>query len=75
MDIAPTVLYLCGVAVPEHMDGSARVDVLDPSFVNQHPLQTAPPDPMPLSPKEFELGGAPLDEEITQELRELGYVE
>jgi predicted AlkP superfamily phosphohydrolase/phosphomutase len=44
-DVAPTVLYLLGFAVPESMSGRVRTDVLDPAFVARHPVRRLPDGP------------------------------
>lgn len=36
-DIAPTVLYLMGLPIPEEMDGEPLLDALDPAYVSNNP--------------------------------------
>ncbi len=38
-DLFPTLLYLFGLGVPEDRPGGARLDLFDPSFVNDNPLR------------------------------------
>ena len=38
IDIAPTILHLLSVPVPEDMDGSVLVDAFRPEFLDEHPL-------------------------------------
>jgi len=38
IDLAPTILYLMGVAVPEDMDGVALTDCLEPGFLADNPV-------------------------------------
>jgi len=39
IDLAPTLLHLFGVAVPEDMDGSVLVDAFRPEFLAEHPVK------------------------------------
>jgi predicted AlkP superfamily phosphohydrolase/phosphomutase len=39
MDLAPTVLYLLGQAVPNEMDGHVLIDIIDEEFKAQHELR------------------------------------
>ena len=41
MDMAPTLLYLLDVAVPEGMDGSVLADILDPAYVVANPVRVS----------------------------------
>ena len=72
-DLAPTLLYLLGVAVPEDLDGRVLTQALDPDLVAAHPVryrpqETAPaPVGQPLSPADEDL--------VLRRLRDLGYVE
>jgi predicted AlkP superfamily phosphohydrolase/phosphomutase len=72
LDIAPTVLHLLGVSVPEDMDGRVLSEVLDPSVQSpeireQVPVSNGHPD-----------GGSGYSEEdealIQQRLSDLGYL-
>jgi predicted AlkP superfamily phosphohydrolase/phosphomutase len=74
-DVAPTVLYLMGLPIPEDMDGRPLLDALDPDFVKDRPV-------------EYEHGAAPsepavpeavfTEEEsqmIEERLKSMGYIE
>ncbi|MBN1483087.1 MAG: alkaline phosphatase family protein [Chloroflexia bacterium] len=73
-DVAPTVLYLLGLPVPEDMDGRVLEETLDPGYRRAHPIQQGPPvggesqaaGPSPYSEQEVD--------EIAERLRGLGYV-
>jgi predicted AlkP superfamily phosphohydrolase/phosphomutase len=39
VDMAPTLLHLLGLPVPDDMDGTVLLDALDPAFVEAHPVQ------------------------------------
>jgi hypothetical protein len=72
-DVAPTILYLLGVPVSRELPGRARTDLVDPSFVSRVPVRsldtygrrTIGPRPP---------GSTPLDQEMLERLRSLGYV-
>ncbi|HEX7485520.1 MAG TPA: alkaline phosphatase family protein [Vicinamibacterales bacterium] len=72
-DVAPTILYLLGVPVSRELPGRPRTDLVDPSFVSRVPVRaldtygrrTIGPRPP---------GSAPLDQEMLERLRSLGYV-
>jgi predicted AlkP superfamily phosphohydrolase/phosphomutase len=71
-DVAPTVLALLGIPVPEDMDGRPLVELLDPAFRDRHPVRT-------VSSYEHEDrrrsgADAAADEEFLEQLRALGYV-
>jgi predicted AlkP superfamily phosphohydrolase/phosphomutase len=39
IDVAPTLLYLMGVPIPDDMDGAVLVDILDRDYVGSHPVR------------------------------------
>jgi arylsulfatase A-like enzyme len=39
-DIAPTVLYLLGIPVPDDMDGRVLREAIDEGYVSQNPVRT-----------------------------------
>jgi predicted AlkP superfamily phosphohydrolase/phosphomutase len=39
VDMAPTLLHLLGLPVPDDMDGMVLLDALDPAFVATHPVR------------------------------------
>jgi predicted AlkP superfamily phosphohydrolase/phosphomutase len=72
-DVAPTILHLADVAVPDDMDGHILRECMRPGYVSQPCLRSKPPalteppvPPATLSPEEEEV--------ITARLRSLGYV-
>ncbi len=71
IDLAPTILHLAGLPIPESMDGQVIQDIFETDFLRDHPPQTGPDLPAPhpaqaLSPAE--------NEAIADRLRGLGYL-
>jgi len=72
-DIAPTVLYAMGLAVPLSMDGHPLQAAFTDEFAKRHPLcyEKEPMAGASLSPS----GYTPDEEELVrQRLRDLGYI-
>lgn len=73
LDVAPTTLYLLGVPISNEFAGRPLLDSLRPDFIERHPVREvasygryaadAPPGE-----------GAPLDREMMERLRSLGYI-
>src|SRR5262249_41578021 len=71
LDVAPTILHLLGVPVPDDMDGRVLSEVLDPAYTSAHPEAAAAPRlevPVPSAYTDDE------DAEIQQRLADLGYL-
>jgi predicted AlkP superfamily phosphohydrolase/phosphomutase len=72
-DIAPTVLHLTGLPVPEYMDGRVMTSALEPAFLTEHPVRmSAGPLPSCASVPTDERAD---EEQITARLRSIGYIE
>ena len=73
-DIAPTVLHLLGLPVPDDMDGRVAAECLSEEFMAGHPVQTASASSKPGREGE---GFASTDDEalIRQRLAGLGYLD
>ena len=73
MDVAPTLLHLLGIPVPDDMDGHVLSDALEPDWLAQHPIvhQAVEPDS-----DASQISGYSEDEEtqIKERLRALGYL-
>ena len=71
-DIAPTVLYLMGEAVPDSMDGVVLEDIVAPEYRKAHEIEYVSADGHPGESPE---GRSDEDTEIIKRrLRELGYL-
>jgi predicted AlkP superfamily phosphohydrolase/phosphomutase len=74
VDVAPTLLYLMGEAVPADLEGRVLVEALSPEL-----LDGRPPEYDDAAPAEFEPERAELEEEgaaeVERRLRGLGYLE
>jgi predicted AlkP superfamily phosphohydrolase/phosphomutase len=74
VDVAPTLLYLMGEAVPADLEGRVLVEALSPEV-----LDARPPEYDDAAPAEFEPERAELEEEgaaeVERRLRGLGYLE
>ena len=72
-DIAPTLLALFGVPVPNDMDGQVAANMLPTAFWSEHPIRRVP------SYERADLrtkvdSTADMDEEVLDRLRALGYI-
>lgn len=71
IDLAPTILHLAGLPIPESMDGQVIQDIFEPEFLQKHPPQTGPD--LPASHPDQRLSPAE-NEAIADRLRGLGYL-
>jgi predicted AlkP superfamily phosphohydrolase/phosphomutase len=77
IDLAPTILYLMGLPIPDDMDGQVIVDAIEPCFMEKCPPEGASAKP------EAAMNAAPPHQSYTEEeqvevqkrLRDLGYIE
>jgi len=72
-DVAPTVLALLGIPVPEDMDGRVAVEFFEPSFWRKHPVRRVSSYERPVSYGE-DSGPKVTDDKVLEQLRALGYV-
>jgi arylsulfatase A-like enzyme len=76
LDITPTILALYGLPVASDMDGKVLVDAIAPAFLKAHPVQRvetyekAAAD----STGSKEPATSPVDEQVREQLRSLGYL-
>lgn len=72
VDIAPTILYLLGLPVPEDTDGKVNLDAITSREIEQRPIETIPSySPLRRSGELF----LEDSEAIRERLRALGYVD
>lgn len=70
IDIAPTVLYLLGLPIPDDADGQVLTHLIEPST-----LQSAPPRYRHPRQVESKHEADTEDRELTERLRQLGYID
>jgi type I phosphodiesterase/nucleotide pyrophosphatase len=79
LDVTPTVLAILGLPVARDMEGRVLEEILDPSFLAAHPVESIPSyEPLIdrkaiLAAARAEVDGA--DEEKQEMLRSLGYIQ
>lgn len=72
MDLAPTALHLLGVALPSEMDGKVLEGALEPGYLAECPVTSAPASPDPATAR-----GTVSQEDLAkmrEHLRGLGYL-
>jgi predicted AlkP superfamily phosphohydrolase/phosphomutase len=71
LDIAPTLLFAAGLPVAEDFAGEARTELFSSEFLLAHPLRTVPTWG---SMEGWNALASPVDEQLIEELRALGYL-
>ncbi len=74
-DITPTVLALLGEPVGRDMDGYVLIDVLDDAFLESNPVEYIETHERPGETQDGEPMTSPVDDEIKERLRSLGYID
>jgi predicted AlkP superfamily phosphohydrolase/phosphomutase len=76
IDVAPTVLYLMGIPVPDDMDGRVLVEALDEQFLEANPIEFEAVDPdVEADAAETQRGFTQDESElIAKRLQALGYI-
>jgi predicted AlkP superfamily phosphohydrolase/phosphomutase len=76
IDVAPTILYLMGLPIPDDMDGKPLLEALEPDFVAAHPprYEHKKPEGRPQAAAAAAFTAAEADL-IEERLKALGYVE
>jgi hypothetical protein len=78
LDVTPTILALLGMPVADDMDGRVLAEAIEPAFLAKHPVErTATYEPENGSgvTEGQEPIESPLDEEVRERLRALGYID
>ena len=73
VDIAPTLLYALGLPISDELPGRPALDVFATEFVSRFPVRKVPSYGAPNAAAAVRRG-QPLDEEMIERLRSLGYV-
>jgi hypothetical protein len=72
-DVAPTILYALGLPHSRELQGRPMVDMFHPMHVERYPVREVATYGRPSAPS-APRSGQPLDEEMIERLRSLGYV-
>ena len=75
IDLAPTILYALGVAIPEDMDGRVLEEAFHPSYLKAHPTCHAPKRSSGPLEREEEAYSDEEIERMQEHLRGLGYLD
>jgi predicted AlkP superfamily phosphohydrolase/phosphomutase len=75
IDVAPTILHLLGEPVPEHMDGRVLEEALDSDFRERCPVRSSQSELQTVDNDPVAALSAEEEEDITERLRNLGYME
>ena len=73
LDVAPTILHALGVPIARDLDGHVLDALFDPGFLTRHPVRSVETYGL-LGALSAERSGTPLDQEMIDRLRSLGYV-
>jgi hypothetical protein len=73
VDVAPTLLYALGVPISVELEGNPLLGVFRPEFVSSYPVRRVASYGAPNAPSAVRRG-QPLDDEMIERLRSLGYV-
>ncbi len=73
-DVAPTVLAVMGIPVPDDMDGRVLAETIESTHLTQHPVESVASYESLLGDRKQETG-SPMDESIREQLKSLGYIE
>jgi hypothetical protein len=74
LDVTPTVLALMGLPIGADMDGRVLKTVFRDGFLQEHPLRSIPTYDLNVQADDAPIE-SPMDEEIMDRLRALGYIE
>ena len=73
-DVAPTILHMAGLPIPSYMDGRVMVDLFDSDF-KHHPPQIINIEPVQQSGEATQVFSEKETEEISEQLKSLGYMD
>lgn len=75
LDVTPTVLALAGLPVGRDMDGKPLTAAIDPAFLQRHPIAYVDTYESQVESGDAEPVPSPVDEEVKEMLRSLGYID
>jgi len=70
-DLAPTILYLMGLTIPDDMDGTVLKDIFTDDYLKNNPIEYYTPSEVTEEKSEMPISKE--EEEIKQRLKNLGY--
>jgi predicted AlkP superfamily phosphohydrolase/phosphomutase len=74
LDVAPLVLYSMGLPIPVDLEGQVPVEIVDPTYLQVHPILTGGTTESP-SGAFAQAGGPSIEDEVVKQLQALGYME
>ena len=72
-DVSPTILYALGIPASQESSGTPLLGVFADAFTKRYPVRSVPTYGRPMN-RPAERQGQPLDQEMIDRLRSLGYV-
>lgn len=78
VDVAPTLLYSLGAAIPDDLDGRVLTECFKPQFIEAHPAVSGEASAAVASARVSTVSGSTMaegDEEVIERLKALGYIE
>ncbi|KPJ52939.1 hypothetical protein AMJ39_06420 [candidate division TA06 bacterium DG_24] len=73
-DVAPTLLYLAGVPIPEDMDGRVLTEAVSPEYLSRYPVERSRPDVAPSAREDEQVFSEDEEAAVRKRLKGLGYV-
>jgi len=75
LDVTPTVLYLLGLPPAADMDGRVITDLVDPSWLREHPVQVLATYEQGTPRGDGHAMPSRVDDDMKERLRRLGYIQ
>ncbi len=75
LDVTPTLLALLGLPVADDMDGRVLTEAIEPEFLERHPVTAILSYEEGVTTDDAEPIESPVDDEVRERLRSLGYIE